>query len=122
MQRRIHESLHGERNILGGKRAAVGERDSTAQFESNLLTVFRYLPRFRKLRFEFLSMAIGANQHATGQITDGKGSIVIDQQRIEGLRLGTQAKAQFAAALTLHETRQETETQKSQGQRESNKV
>src|ERR1700747_2995366 len=44
-------------------------------------------------------MSIHAHQHSTRQVTDGKGRIVSDQEWIERLWFGAQAKAQFAAVL-----------------------
>src|SRR5580698_7902926 len=99
MERGIHQPLHGEGNIFGRKRTTVGERNSTAQFERNLLAVFRYLPRFRQFWFELLRVPVDARQYSSRQVTDGKGRIVIDQERIESLRFRAQAKTQFAAAL-----------------------
>ena len=75
------------------------KRSAVAEFEGDLLAVLRHVPRFRQFRFEVLGVAIRAHQHATGQIANGNRSIVIDQQRIEGLRLGMQAEAQFTAVL-----------------------
>jgi hypothetical protein len=94
-----NEPLHGEGNVLGGERAAVGKRNAVAQLEGDLLAVFRYGPRFRQFGFEVLRMAVGAHQHSAGQVADRKGRIVIDQSRVESLGLGAQAEAQLAAVL-----------------------
>src|ERR1700747_558346 len=44
-------------------------------------------------------MSIHAHQHSTRQVTDGKVRMFSDQEWIERLWLGAQAKAQFAAVL-----------------------
>ena len=119
VQRGIHQPLHGEGNILGGKRAAVGKSNAVAELEGDLLAVFRNLPRFRQFGLEFLRMAIDAHQHAARQVADRQGRIVIDQERIESLRLGAQAEAQFTAVLRERradgkQDRQERKKQQSQ--------
>ena len=113
MQRGIHQPLHGEGNVIGKKLGAVGERNAAAELEGDLLAVLRYLPRFRQFWFEVLRMAVDAHQHAAGQITDRKGRIVIDQERVERLGFGTKTEAQFAAVLREGRTRCQDKKEKS---------
>ena len=80
------------------------------QLECDLLAVFRHAPRFRQFGFEVLRLAVGANQHAAGQIANGHGSIVIDQRRVESLRLRAQAEPQFTAVLREGEGGEQKET------------
>jgi hypothetical protein len=119
VQRGIHEPLHGEGNVLGGERAAVGKRNAAAEFESDLPAVFRNFPRLGQFGFEVLRFAVGADQDAARQIADGKRRIVIDQQRIESLRLGAQAEAQLAAALGEGGARCQGKASKSAAQNKS---
>ncbi len=41
VERGIHQPLHGEGNVLGGKRGAVGKRNAGAELESDLFAVLR---------------------------------------------------------------------------------
>jgi len=70
VQRRIHQPLHGESNILGREWAAIGKRDAVAELEGDLLAVFRYLPRFGQFGLEVLRFAVSSHQDAAGQVTD----------------------------------------------------
>jgi len=70
-----------------------------AEFERDLATVFRKLPRVRKFWFERLRLPVHAHQDATRQVADGEGGVVIHLERIESFGFGSQTEAQFVAVL-----------------------
>ena len=99
MQRGIHETLDGERHVVGRERSAIGEVHAMAKLEGDLPAVRRHFPGFGQLGLEFLRVTIDADENASGEIADGERGVVIDEQWIESLGLGAEAEAEFAAVL-----------------------
>ena|SRR5208282_1910647 len=89
------------------------------EFEGDLLAVFRYLPGFGQFGFQFLCATVDADQHSTGQIANGQRGLVIDEQRVEGLGLGAQAKAQFVPALGKDEIGRESQGEQSKAKKKT---
>ena len=108
MQGRIHQHLHRVRDVVGGERRAVGERDAFAQLEDDGAAAVLDSPRCRQLRLELLVEAIHAQQHAAGQIADRLRGVVIGQRGIEAARLAVQAEAEFVAPLRRADGRRES--------------
>src|ERR1700691_2914350 len=99
MQGRIHQALHGEGDIIGGERAAVGKVYAVAELEGYLLLVLRNLPGLSEFGLEFLRVTVDAHEHAAGQIADGERRVVVDEEGVEGLGLRAQAETQLATVL-----------------------
>jgi hypothetical protein len=95
----IHEALHGESYVFGGKGSAVGKVHAMAQLEGDLPAVGRDFPGLGEFGLEFLGVTVDAGENASGEVTDGESGVVIDEKRIEGLGFGADAEAQFAARL-----------------------
>ena len=71
VQRRVHELLHGEGYVVGGKRSSIRKAQSIAQLESDRLSAVRNLPRGSEFGLELLRHPVYANQHAASQVADG---------------------------------------------------
>jgi len=74
----IHEALHGESYVFGGKGSAVGKVHAMAQLEGDLPAVGRDFPGLGEFGLEFLGVTVDAGENASGEVTDGESGVVID--------------------------------------------
>ncbi len=95
----IHQLLHSVSDIGGGERRAVRKANAFAKLEADGAAAVDHLPGLCQRRLHHLRVPVETQQHAPGQVADGVGSFVGNQERVKSLGFGAQAEAKFSATL-----------------------